>query len=144
MRLINRSVTLSLCFMLAALPCSASYRPILDENDTYERAGAKKADKDIDSCISKADKHLAKHSSTRTKKAVGRSAGLGASMGALGGLLSGSPTGAVKGSVRGAASGAGSTAIVEGSRDGLTPDQMKQNYVRNCLEKQGYKILGWE
>lgn len=127
-----------------SLSSFAGYRPVLDENDVLKKAGSKKSAKDIDDCLSRADKYLASHNSTRTKKQVGRSAGLGASFGALGGLLRGSPSRAITGSATGAASGAGGAAIVEGSRDSLTPDQMKQKYVSNCLERKGYKVIGWE
>jgi hypothetical protein len=133
-RILLSAFVLIFCF-------AGTYRPVLDENDAFKKGNS---EKDIDGCLTAADKHLASHSKTRTKKAVGRGAGLGAAFGALGGALSGSPTGIVKGAGRGAAGGAGSSAIMETSRDNLTPDQMKQNYVKNCLEKKGYKILGWE
>lgn len=136
MKLLFRGTLLG-CLMMAA--ACASHRPILDENRKFQKVGESRAEKDIDMCMSKADKYLEKHNKARLNRSVKRQAVGGAVVGGLFGALSGKGVG---GAVGGAALGAGIGASgAYASRNG--PDPLKQNYVNNCLQRQSYVVLGW-
>jgi hypothetical protein len=133
---------LLLMLTLSCMGC-ATYRPILDENKAYKKAGSKKAEGDIDICMTKADKYLAKYKNDRVKKQAGRTALLGGLFGTVGGTLHGSPTSVVEGGAIGAAAGGATGAGMAASKDQLTPDEVKQHYVTHCLDEKGYKVIGW-
>lgn len=123
----------------------ASYRPILDENTKYSKVGEARAEKDIDECMSKADSYLAKHKNEGMKKQMGRQAVQGAALGGVIGVISGNGLqGAVGGAAIGAGVGATGAYVDEKTKDNLKPDQLKQRYVRNCLERKDYQVIGWK
>lgn len=136
---------LTLLFFGAFLFSCASYRPILDENEQYERVGEVRAEEDIDQCVAKAERYLEKHSSEQTKKEMGRNA---LTMGVIGGVVGGLATGRVEsaagGALIGAGIGAGSVAVGSAMKDKLTPDELKKRYVSNCLKRKKYQVIGWK
>lgn len=134
-----------LLLSLLSLLASCSYRPILDQNNKYLQVGEEAAQGSIDECTQKADAYLKQYKAKRAGKEAVRSGVTGAIFGTIFGLIFGNSTKAVMsglaiGAGVGAASGAGSVAA-EGT---LKPDQIKQNYVSNCLARQGYLVIGWE
>jgi hypothetical protein len=58
-------------------------------------------------------------------------------MGAVGGLFTGNVGG---GLVRGGAIGAAGG----GAAGALSPDQVKQRFVNQCLTEKGYQVIGWD
>jgi len=132
-------------FLFILLSACASYRPILDENAKYNKVGEARAERDIDNCLNRADRYLSKHKSERMRKEAGRSAVGGAAIGGVLGLVGGgsvasTAVGAGIGAGVGAAAGAGGVA----AEDNLKPDQIKQNYVTRCLQRQKYEVVGWK
>ncbi|MEK6773698.1 MAG: hypothetical protein AABY64_07150 [Bdellovibrionota bacterium] len=79
------------------------------------------------------------------KNSAIRGAGKGAMLGGVVGLLSG---GNLQSTAGGAALGAGIGAaggvIGEATKDKWEPDDLKQRYVKNCLERKKYQIIGWK
>ncbi len=106
----------------------ASYRPILDENPKFLRAGEAQAESDIDMCEKKAERYLEKHEKEITQKQMGRSAAAGA----------------VVGGVVGAGTGAGSAYLGNQTKGSLKPDELKQQYITNCLQRLDYAVIGWK
>ena len=139
-------ISASLAFFACILSSScASYRPILDENDKLLQVGQNQADKDIDTCLARADAYLEKHKSERMKKEAGRGATSGAIVGGIfGALTGGGLRSAAVGAGVGAVAGAGSSAAGVAAQDNLSPDYIKQNYVTRCLQKQNYDVIGWK
>lgn len=136
---------LALLALPLLLSACATYRPILDENPKYSKVGEARAEKDIDVCMSKADTYLAKHKADRRNKEVGRGAVGGAIVGGLIGAVSGKGVGgAVGGAAVGAGAGAAGALVKDSTRDNLNPDELKQHYVKNCLERQQYQVIGWK
>ena len=128
-----------------SLSACASYRPILDENEKYDSVGETRAEADIDYCMNRADRYLAKHKSEKTKKEMGRQALKGAAVGGLiGGLGGGNLSSAAGGAIVGAGVSAGATALGASMEDKLSPDQLKKQYVRNCLNRKNYQVIGWK
>lgn len=123
----------------------ATYRPVLDENSKYLQVGDEQAERDIDSCMTRADAYLEKHKSERMKKEAGRGAVSGAIVGGVFGALTG---GGLKSAAGGAAVGAGVGAVSgaggAAAKDNLTPDEMKQAYVVRCLRRKKYDVIGWK
>lgn len=122
----------------------ATYRPVLDDNDQYQKAGDAQAEADIDDCMTKADAYLEKHKSERTAKEVGRQAMAGAVIGGIIGAVTGNTENAVKSAAAGGAFGATGAYLGEKSKDNLKPDELKQQYVVKCLERKKYNVLGWK
>ena len=142
-----KNLTTQFVFLFSALTLfsCASYRPILDENEQYEKVGESRAEADIDQCVAKADRYLEKHSSEKTRKEMGRKAlTLGAIGGVVGGLSSGNLSGAAGGALVGAGIGAGSVALGDAMKDKLSPDELKKRYVSNCLQRKNYQVIGWK
>src|SRR5690606_31595415 len=95
---------MALAFLGFALAGCASGRPILDENAKMSRVGEAQAERDIDECLVRADRYLARHKADIQKKQVVRGAATGAVVGGLIGATSGKGLG---NAVGGAALGAG-------------------------------------
>lgn len=130
--------------MLLATSC-ASYRPILDENKKYTQVGEARAEKDIDVCMNKADSFLAKHKNEKMKKQMGRQAVQGAALGGIvGGLSGGNLQSAAGGAMVGAGVGVVGAYVDEKTKDQLKPDELKQRYVQNCLQRKSYQVVGWK
>lgn len=147
MKIINKLKLTKFCiYLLVAVSlASCSYRPIFDLNEKYKIAGETQAQKDADLCIKEADDHLKESKKRRIVKEGGRQAVWGSVFGAIFGFLIGGDTqGLITGTVAGAGIGAVAGAGGVASEDNLTPDQMKQRLVTNCLNRQGYQVIGWE
>lgn len=139
-----KSKALLVVFLIAgAIGCS-SYRPIVDENEHYMKVGSTRAEADIDDCLARADRYLEVHKSDRILKEAGRGAAGGAIVGGLIGALSGNGGKALTGAAIGAGVGAASRAGGVASKDKLAPDEIKQNYVTQCLKRKRYVVLGWK
>ncbi len=128
-------------FYLAA----CSYKPILDQNQKFVQTPADEREAAIDKCMKDGDTYLKQYKAQRALKEAGRTAVIGSVVGAISGLLFGHTisstlTSTVVGAGIGGAVG-GLSVAGEGS---VTPDQIKQNYVGNCLARQGYAIIGWQ
>lgn len=131
-----------LTFLLSAC---ASYRPVLDENPKYVKVGEERAERDVDACMSRADSYLAKHREERARKQAGRGAVIGAVAGGAIGLMAGGNIGSTAvGAGVGAAGGAAGGYLGDKAKDNLTPDEMKQRYVMNCLSRKQYRVIGWK
>lgn len=130
-------------FLFVGVACS-SYRPVVDENAQYQKVGSARAESDIDDCMAKADRFLESHKSDRMMKEAGRGAASGAIIGGVVGLMTGDAKTALGGAALGAGVGAASRAAGEATKDKLTPDRMKKNYVSNCLKRKNYVVIGWK
>ena len=123
----------------------ASYRPVLDENSQYQKMGSVRAERDIDVCLQRAENYLAQHKNDRMKNSAIRGAGQGAVLGGVVGLLSGGNLQSTAGgAVLGAGVGAAGGALGEDTKDKWKPDELKQHYVKNCLERKKYQVIGWK
>lgn len=128
---------------LSLMACT--YKPIVDQNEKYFQVGQAQADADIDQCMKDGDAYLKQYKKTHVLKSTGRGAAIGGFIGAVFGVLgrgnlsSVATSTAVGAGVGGAAGGLGSA--TSGS---VTPDEIKQRYVNNCLNRKGYSVLGWQ
>lgn len=123
-------------FVLLALVSCAS-KPELYPNEKLKSVGKKAAQKDVDRCIADADEYLKSSKGKQVAKGAGSGAVIGGAMGAVSGIFSGNLGG---GLIRGGAIGAAGGGAV----GGLSPDQVKRNYVNQCLAEQGYQVIGWD
>lgn len=122
---------------LLFLVMSCASRPQLYPNAHYKSVGKQASQTAIDKCIKDSEEFL---KNTKAKQ-VGKSAGAGAAVGAAWGVVTGLFTGDYgRALVRGAATG-GAVGATAGA---LTPDQIKQRYVNQCLAEQGYQVIGWD
>lgn len=144
----KKNVTKRLAFlglMILTLAGCASGRPILDENDKVMKVGEARAERDIDDCLVRADRYLARHKADIENKAVTRGAVKGATVGAVIGLVSGRNLGAtVGGAALGAGVGAGGALLESKARDPGSVDPLKSRYVENCLKRRDYEVIGWK
>ena len=140
MKFMKKSISLILIFFLVA----CSYKPILDQNAKYISVGQEQADVDIEECTKMADDYLDKYKAERALKEAGRKSIIGAFFGAITGFILG---GSGESALIGTAIGAGSGAVVGGAsvagEGKVTPDQIKQHYISNCLAREGYQVIGW-
>lgn len=112
-------------------------KPVLYPNKKFKSAGKEVASKDIDQCIEEAEAYLDSPTGKNMARGAGGGSLIGGAMGAVSGIFRGDIVG---GAVRGAAvGGAGGAAA-----GALTPDTIKKRYVNSCLQKKGYRILGWD
>jgi outer membrane lipoprotein SlyB len=125
---------LSLIFLSVFLSCSS--KPKLYPNEKFKAAGKTQADKDIKKCMAEADEYLESSKGKQVAKGAGTGAAIGAAMGAVGGLFTGNfGGGLVRGGAVGAAGGA--------AYGGMSPDQIKHQFVNQCLSDKGYQVIGW-
>jgi uncharacterized membrane protein len=128
-----------------SLITSCSYHPILDQNARYMQSSEEEAQQNIDVCTEKADKYLKQYKAKRAAKQAARSGVIGAVFGGIFGFIFGNNT---KSLLTGLAVGAGVGAVTGGlsvaGEGKVTPDQIKQRYVTNCLAREGYSVIGWE
>ncbi len=125
--------TLMLLFLVAA--CAS--RPQLYPNSKLKEVGKAQGKKDIDQCVADADEYLESSKGKQVAKGAGAGAAVGAAIGAVGGLFTGNlGSGIVRGGAMGAAGG--------GAAGALSPDQVKKNYVNQCLADKGYQVIGWD
>ena len=116
---------------------SCASRPKLYPNHKVKSAGKEAAKKDIDKCLSEAEKYLESSKGKKIAKGAGAGAAIGAAMGAVGGLFSGNVG---KGLLRGGSIGAAGG----GAAGAISPDEIKRRYVNQCLAEKGYQVLGWD
>lgn len=122
--------------LLLTLSACAS-RPKLYPNEQYKAVGKKYAEKDVDQCIQDGDEYMESGKGKQIAKGAGTGAALGVAFGAVSGLFGG---GIGSGAIRGGATGA----AVGATAGGLSPDQVKRNFVNECLSEKGYRVLGWD
>ncbi len=122
-----------------------SYRPVFDNNEKYESVGNDVAQADASVCMEEADAYLKDVKKRRALKEGARGVGWGSIFGGIFGFLVGGDT---KGLVTGIAIGAGVGGVSGAggviAEDNLKPDEIKQRYVTNCLNRKGYGVIGWE
>lgn len=124
-------------FLLTFILISCSSRPKLYPNEKLRKSGKEVADKDIDQCIEDGDKYLESSKGKKIAKGAGAGAAIGGAIGAVSGMFTGSlGRGVVRGGAIGAAAG--------GTSSALSPDQIKRNYVNQCLTDRGYRVIGWD
>ncbi len=140
-RYMKKIISLFLVFAIAA----CSYKPVFSPNQKYRAVGKEQADLDAKACSKEADEYLKEYKMRHALKESGRKAVVGTLVGAATGLISG---GNLRSTLGGGLIGAGVGAVYGGGSvlagDKLTPDQVKQRYVTNCLAGKGYDIIGWE
>lgn len=124
-------------FFLLFLIASCASRPQLYPNEKLKSVGKEASKKDIDQCLKEADDYLESSKGKQIAKGAGFGATVGAAMGAVAGAFTGNLT---KSLAQGAAIGAAGG----GTSAGLSPDQVKRNYVNHCLYDKGYQVLGWD
>lgn len=114
-----------------------SSRPKLYPNQKLKNSGKEVAEKDIDRCIEDGDEYLESSKGKKIAKGAGAGAAIGGAIGAVGGMFTGNlGRGLVRGGAIGAAAG--------GTSSALSPDQIKRNFVNQCLADQGYQVIGWD
>ncbi len=112
-------------------------RPKLYPNATLKQNGKTKAEQDVDKCMADSEEYLESSKGKQVAKGAGFGAVVGGAVGAVGGIFTGNPMrGAAQGAAMGGAGGAAAGA--------MTPDQIKRNYVNQCLGEKGYQVLGWD
>lgn len=124
-----------LLLLLLIVGCAS--KPTLYPNSHYKSVGKDKAEAAIKQCMKDSEVYL---QNSKAKK-VGKSAGVGAAIGATWGAVTGLFTGDYgRAMVRGATVG-GAVGATSGA---LSPDQIKQRYVNQCLAEQGFQVIGWD
>ena len=127
---------MKLVLMLILLAACAS-KPQLYPNQKFKNVGKDKARKDINRCIADAEEYLESSKGKQVAKGAGAGAAIGSAMGAVSGMFTGNLG---RGLLRGGAIGA----VGGGAAGALSPDQIKRNYVNQCLADKGYRVLGWD
>ncbi len=135
---------LVIILLFSFFSCS-SYRPILDQNQQYLSTPKEESDKKIDQCLKDGDLYLKQYKKRRMAKEAGRKAVIGGVIGGVSSVLFGRNLKSVLlGGAVGAGIGAGIGALSVAGEDKVSPDQIKQRYVINCLARDGYGVIGWE
>jgi len=128
---------LLLSFILLLTFSSCASRPKLYPNDTLKKRGKEASQKDIDQCLADADTYLESPTGKKMVKSAGAGAVVGGAIGAVAGIFSGNMA-------RGAAQGAAMGGVGGAAGGALSPDQVKHNFVNQCLSEKGYRVLGWD
>lgn len=116
---------------------SCASRPQLYPNQKLKDTGKEAAKKDVDLCIADAENYLESSKGKQVAKGAGAGAAVGAAMGAVAGAFTGNfGRGLMRGGAIGAAGG--------GAAGAMTPDQVKRNFVNQCLADKGYRVIGWD
>lgn len=124
-------------FVLILLVVSCASKPQLYPNQKYKSAGQDVAKKDVDQCMKESEAYLKNSKGKQVAKGAGAGAAIGAAMGAVSGIFTGNMgRGAVRGGAIGAAGG--------GAAGAISPDELKQRYVNQCLGEKGYQVIGWD
>jgi outer membrane lipoprotein SlyB len=124
-------------FLILIVLVGCASRPTLYPNQKLKTVGKKAAQEDVDKCMADADVYLKSSKGKQVAKGAGSGAAIGAAMGTVAGLFTGNVGGGlVRGSAIGAAGG--------GAAGAISPDQLKQRYVNQCLAEKGYQVLGWD
>lgn len=139
----NTTKILNLLAIFSLASCS-SYKPIFDQNNKFISTGKEQANRDFLECKRKADIYLEDYKTQRALNESRRNMVKGGIIGGFYGLLTrknlkytltGASVGALMGGIYGGLSIIG--------EDKVYPDQIKRNYITNCLNNQQYQILGW-
>ena len=123
--------------LFLALLASCASKPQLYPNEKLKSVGKEASKKDVDQCMADAENYLESSKGKQVAKGAGAGAMIGAAMGGVAGLFTGNLS---RGLVRGGAIGA----VGGGAAGALTPDQIKQRYVNQCLADKGYQVIGWD
>lgn len=127
------------------LPSCSSYKPILDPHGKYQEVGKAQAEDDIEECDKEADDYLDQFKAERAAREAGRKAVIGGVVGAGSGLLiNRTLKGTLVGSAIGAGIGAAVGALSVAGEDKVSPSEIKQRYMINCLARKGYSVIGWK
>lgn len=125
---------ISAVFLLSCLGCASS--PQLYPNKKYQDVGKDQANQDIQDCQTRADNYVSSGKGRAIASDAGAGAVVGSAAGAVLGLFSHNVAmGALEGGGAGAAGGAAAGA--------MSPDQVKRNFVNQCLKDRGYQVIGW-
>ena len=139
-----RSLLLPVVVSLLLTACSSGpKRPVFYPNRHLEAVGQAEAERDVDSCMARADSY----SVSRTKDGeVGRRA-------AEAGIIGGAAAGAW-GVIRDkndvgerAAAGAAAGAVTGATRGAFKSTELSptfKRFVDRCLSERGYDVIGWE
>lgn len=123
--------------ILITLIVACSSKPQLYPNDKYKSVGKDVAQSDVKICMDESEEFLKGTKGKQVAKGAGGGAAIGAAIGAVGGLFTGNfGGGLVRGGAIGAAAG--------GTGAAISPDQLKKNYVNQCLADKGYRVIGWD
>ncbi|MFZ9180980.1 MAG: hypothetical protein ACO201_03840 [Rickettsiales bacterium] len=129
---------------LVFITSCTSYKPIFDQNNKFISVGKEKANRDFLECKRKADIYLEDYKAQRAWNESRRNLVKGGIVGGVFGFLTGKN---LKYTLTGASVGALMGGIYGGlsvmGEDKVNPDQIKKNYITNCLNNQQYQILGW-
>ncbi|MBL7666341.1 MAG: hypothetical protein JNM93_14495 [Bacteriovoracaceae bacterium] len=124
-------------YLIILILVSCASKPVLYPNDVYKEVGKEEAEKDVEICMDEAEKFLESSKGKQMLKGAASGSIFGAVVGAATGLI----TGDIKNSIgRGALVGG----AAGGAAAGLSPDQIKRNYVNQCLGEKGYRVIGWD
>jgi hypothetical protein len=144
MRKTIRQIAMILSLFVGISAC-ASQRPVLSSNAQLMRAGAERAERDIDECIALAE--LAMKQRPEGSKVVTDTAAssvVGAAAGGAGGAVFGNAAqGAAAGAVGGAVASLMSAFLGWMFRH-KPPDPSNQQFVDRCLREKGYEPAGWK
>jgi hypothetical protein len=130
----------NILLLLFIISCSSG--PVLYPNKKYKAAGKEKAKADTAECQRLAEEHLKNTKGNQIAKSAGAGAAMSAAGGFIAGLIfsGGSVTDATESAVKSGAVG-GAVGAAGGA---ISPDQLKQRFVTQCLADQGYRVIGWD
>jgi outer membrane lipoprotein SlyB len=124
-------------YMILVLLIACSSRPQLYPNQKLKTVGKEASKKDVDACIKDAEDYIDSSEGKKILKGAGSGALIGAAMGGALGLFTGNLGGGLaRGGAIGAAGG--------GTAAAISPNQLKQRYVNQCLADKGYQVIGWD
>ncbi len=112
-------------------------KPVLFPNEKYKNVGKEQANTDIDTCLKDADEFLKSSKGKQILKGTAKGSVFGSIMGGVTGILTGDI-------LEGVAAGAAIGGVGGATGEALSPDRLKQSYTNACLQKQGYRVLGWD
>lgn len=116
---------------------SCASKPVLYPNSKLKKVGKTQGKKDTEICISEADEYVESGKGKKIAKGAGAGAIVGSAMGAVAGIFTGDLA-------RGAFQGGAIGAVGGGAAAGISPDEVKRNYVNQCLHEKGYQVIGWD
>jgi hypothetical protein len=144
----HRAAYVAVCMTLASCastgPGSATAKPVLYPNATYNRAGEAQAQNEVAACQSRANTAgLRAEDNSQMAQRAGEGAAVAGAASAVGALVFGrGAEGMLRAGVGGAAIGgaAGATqAAVRGGR----PNSVYRSFVQRCLGEKGFDVIGW-
>jgi hypothetical protein len=139
-----RQIAIILSLFVGISAC-ATQRPVLSSNAQLMRAGAERAERDIDECIALAEVSM-KQSGEGSKVVTDTAASsvVGAAAGGAGGAIFGNAAqGAAAGAVGGVVASLMSALLGWMFRP-KPPEPSNQQFVDRCLREKGYEPAGWK